>query len=87
VLAEQSIDVMLLDFGSPGGGADRVARRADEIGIPTAWMTGDHAVKIESHSLLLKPFHIDRVSKVLTDVRSSAHLVIKPPGQAAMAAP
>ena len=86
VLAEQSIDVILLDYHLPHGGAVEVARRADEIGIPMAWMTGDHAVAIESHVVLLKPFRIDRVSEVLTVVRSSARLVTKRPRQAAVAA-
>ena len=79
VLAEQSIDVMLLDYHLPSGGAVEVARRADEIGIPMAWMTGDHAVEFDSHRVLLKPFHIDRVSETLAEVRSSARLVTKPP--------
>jgi DNA-binding response OmpR family regulator len=88
VLAEQSIDVMLLDYHLRLGGAVEVARRADEIGIPMAWMTGDHAVvEIYSHAVLLKPFHIELVSEVLTEVRSSARRLIKPPRQAAMAAP
>ena len=49
---------------------------------PTAWMTGDHAAA-ETHSrpVLLKPFHIDRVSAVLTEVRKSSHLLIKPRNQ------
>jgi len=79
VLAEQNIDVMLLDYHLPSGGAVEVARRADEIGIPMAWMTGDHAVGFDSHRVLLKPFHIDRVSETLAEVRSSARLVTKPP--------
>jgi CheY-like chemotaxis protein len=79
VLAEQNIDVMLLDYHLPSGGAVEVARRADEIGIPMAWMTGDHAVEFDSHRVLLKPFHIDRVSETLAEVRSSARLVTKPP--------
>jgi DNA-binding NtrC family response regulator len=87
VLAEQSIDVMLLDYNLRPGGAVDVASRADEIDIPMAWMTGDHAAEIESQSFLLKPFHIDRVSEVLKEIRSSARVVIRPPCQAAMAAP
>ena len=79
VLAEQNIDVMLLDYHLPSGGAVEVARRADEIGIPMAWMTGDHAVEFDSHRVLLKPFHIDRMSETLAEVRSSARLVTKPP--------
>ena len=87
VLDEQSVDVVLLDYHLRLGGAVEVARRADEIGIPMAWMTGDHAVvEIYSHAVLLKPFHIERVSEVLTEVRSSARRLIKPPRQAAMAA-
>ena len=82
LLAEQSIDVMLLDHHLPPGGAVAVARRADEIGVPMVWMTGDHAAA-ETHSrpVLLKPFHIDRVSAVLTEVRKSSHLLIKPRNQ------
>jgi DNA-binding NtrC family response regulator len=87
VLAEQSIDVMLLDYHLRLGGAVKVAARADEIGTPMVWMTGDYAVEIKSHSVLLKPFHIDRVSEVLTKVRRLARLPIKPVGQAATAAP
>jgi PleD family two-component response regulator len=36
VLAEQIIDVMLLDYHLPRGGAVEVARRVDEAGIPMA---------------------------------------------------
>jgi DNA-binding NtrC family response regulator len=74
VLAVHSIDVILLDYHLRTGGAVEVARRADEIGIPMVWMTGDHTVEMGSHSVLLKPFHIDRVSELLTEVRSSARL-------------
>jgi CheY-like chemotaxis protein len=74
LLAEQRIDVMLLDYHLPAGGAVTVARRADEIGIPMVWMTGDHAAaETTSHPVLLKPFHIDCVSAVLAEVRNSAH--------------
>jgi hypothetical protein len=45
-------------------------------------MTGDHIVfDTNSPPVLLKPFHIDRVSEVLTEIRNSACLLIKPPGQ------
>jgi DNA-binding NtrC family response regulator len=82
VLAEQSIDVMLLDYGLPGGGAVEVGRLANEIGVPMAWITGDHTLEVESHPVLFKPFHIDRVSEVLTEVRNSRRLITKPPRQA-----
>jgi DNA-binding response OmpR family regulator len=78
LLAEQSIDVMLLDYHLPPGDALAVAGRADEIGIPMVWMTGDHgATETNSHPVLLKPFHIDRVSAALTAVRKSAHFLVK----------
>ena len=75
VLAEQSIDVMLLDYHLSPGGSVEVARRADELGIPMAWMTGDHAAEIKSHAVLLKPFHFNRVPEVLAAVRTSAGFV------------
>ncbi len=79
--------LMLLDYHLRAGGAGQVARRADEFGISMAWTTGDHAVvEIYSDTFLLMPFHIDRVSKLRTAVRSSARRVIRPPRQAAMAA-
>jgi CheY-like chemotaxis protein len=83
LLAKQNIDVILLDYHLPPGGAVAVARRADEIGIPMVWMTGDHAAaETVPYPVLLKPFHIDRVSAMLTEFRESAHLVIKPRNQA-----
>ena len=82
LLAGQSIDVMLLDYHLPPGGALEVAKRADELGIPMAWMTGDHAAGgADSRAVLLKPFHIDRLSEVLTEVRNSARSIIQPGGQ------
>jgi DNA-binding NtrC family response regulator len=87
ILAGQSIDIMLLDYHLPYGGAIEVVKRADEIGIPMAWMTGDPAVvEMRSHFVLLKPFHIDRVLELLTEIQSSARLVIKPSRQAGVAA-
>ncbi len=78
---------MLLDYHLRAGGVGEVARRAGEFGIPLTWITRDHAiVEIYSHAVLLKPFRIDRVSKVLTGVRSSVRRVIRLPRQAAMAA-
>jgi CheY-like chemotaxis protein len=82
VLAGQIIDVMLLDYHLPGGGAVEVARRADEAGIPMAWMTGDHIVsETSSHRVLLKPFHLEQASEVLTELRNPACLLTGRPGQ------
>jgi DNA-binding NarL/FixJ family response regulator len=43
LLAGQSIDVIGFDYHLTRDGAVAVAGRADEIGIPWVWMTGDHA--------------------------------------------
>jgi CheY-like chemotaxis protein len=40
-LAHQRIDVILLDYGLPGGGAEEIAKRADQRGVPMIWMTGE----------------------------------------------
>jgi CheY-like chemotaxis protein len=77
VLAEQAIDVLLLDYHLPGGGADEVARRADQSGIPIVWMTGDPAaadkLNIDPQFLLAKPFSINSLLETLkkVEIRSS----------------
>jgi len=74
VLAEQRIDVLLLDYLLPGGCGDEVANRADKMGLPMAWMTGDPAsvekLGADSHPLLLKPFGIYRILEVLIKIRN-----------------
>jgi DNA-binding response OmpR family regulator len=74
-LAYQRIDVILLDYGLPGGGVEEVAKRADQRGIPMIWMTGDPAavgmLHGDNHLLLVKPFSISRVLGALTKVRLS----------------
>jgi hypothetical protein len=53
-------------------GSEQVAKRADEIGVPMVWMTGDHtATDASSHPILLKPLHVDRVLEVLIEARNS----------------
>jgi DNA-binding NtrC family response regulator len=82
VLAEKSFDVILLDYHLRPGGVVELVKRADEIGIPMAWMTGDHTLaETLSPPVLLKPFHIDRVSEVLTEVRTIACQIVEPHGQ------
>src|SRR3984885_15088618 len=77
-LAHQCINVILLDYGLPGGGGEEVAKRADQRGVPMIWMTGDPAaVKMlhaDNHLLLVKPFSISRVLGALTKVRQSERL-------------
>jgi DNA-binding response OmpR family regulator len=77
-LAHQCINVILLDYGLPGGGAEEVAKRADQRGVPMIWMTGDPAaVKMlhaDNHLLLVKPFGISRVLGALAKVRLSERL-------------
>jgi|ERR1700722_11173392 two-component system phosphate regulon response regulator PhoB len=77
-LAQQRIDVILLDYGLPGGGVEEVAKRADQRGVPMIWMTGDPAalkmLDADSHLLLVKPFSISRVLGALTKVRQSERL-------------
>ena len=72
-LAHQCINVILLDYGLPGGGAEEVAKRADQRGVPMIWMTGDPAavrmLHADDHPLLVKPFSISRVLGALTKVR------------------
>ena len=74
-LAHQRIDVILLDYGLPGGGAEEIAKRADQRGVPMIWMTGDPAavrmLHADDHPLLVKPFSISRVLGALTKVRLS----------------
>jgi two-component system, OmpR family, phosphate regulon response regulator PhoB len=74
-LAHQRIDVILLDYGLPGGGAEEIAKRADQRGVPMIWLTGDPAavrmLHADNHLLLVKPFSIDRVLGALTKVRLS----------------
>jgi two-component system phosphate regulon response regulator PhoB len=71
-LAHQRIDVILLDYGLPGGGVEEIAKRADQRGIPMIWMTGDPAavrmLDADNHLLLVKPFSISRVLGALTKV-------------------
>ena len=72
-LAHQCINVILLDYGLPGGGAEEIAKRADQRGVPMIWMTGDPAavrmLHADDHPLLVKPFSISRVLGALTKVR------------------
>jgi DNA-binding response OmpR family regulator len=71
-LAHQPIDVILLDYGLPGGGAEEIAKRADQRGVPMIWMTGDPAavrmLDADNRLLVVKPFRISQVLGALTKV-------------------
>jgi DNA-binding response OmpR family regulator len=73
-LAEQHIDVILLDYILPDGCGDEVASRANKMGLPMAWMTGHPAsvgkLSADSRPLLLKPFGIYVILEVMIKVRN-----------------
>lgn len=75
-LAQQRIDLLLLDYYLPGGSSQAVADLAVMSHIPVVWMTGHPAgvtrLSLVPHVLLAKPFRLGQALGALTKALASS---------------